>query len=244
MEVAASAGCCRTPATEHKIESTNSMPATICIIGKRFGRLIVIEEAPPKRDSEGDLRRRSICKCDCGQVVEILNASLRVGLTQSCGCLQKEMTMKSAVHHGHARDSGPSSTYRSWTHMNRRCADPNSKCWMSYGGRGIKVCDRWVKFENFLADMGERPIGKSLDRYPDNNGNYEPGNCRWASRKEQSRNMRSNRIATVNGITGCISELCELTGIPASVVFSRIHKGWSDADALTKPCRQARPSLT
>jgi len=213
------------------------MPAKICIIGKRFGRLIVIEDAPSKRDRQGDIRRRSICKCDCGQVLETLNSSLRFGGTQSCGCLQKEMSMKSAVHHGHATDSGQSTTYRSWTHMIERCTNVNSLCWKYYGGRGIKVCARWANFENFLADMGERPSSKSLDRYPNKNGNYEPENCRWATRQEQSRNMRSNRIATVNGITGCISELCELLGVSRDLVFSRIHKGWSDLDALTRPMR-------
>jgi hypothetical protein len=98
------------------------------------------------------------------------------------------------VTHGHARKGKQTGTYLSWKEMKKRCANPNQKYWKNYGGRGIRVCDRWLNsFENFLADMGERPEGTSIDRYPNNDGNYEPGNCRWATRKQQRANRRDSQ---------------------------------------------------
>jgi hypothetical protein len=99
------------------------------------------------------------------------------------------MSIREPRTHGHA-SNGCSPTYHSWTAMKKRCRDPNNKDWKIYGGRGISYCERWERFDNFLADMGERPEGTSLDRFPDKNGNYEPGNCRWATDLEQARNRR------------------------------------------------------
>lgn len=111
-----------------------------------------------------------------------------------------------ATKHSHALNGCKTGTYTSWQAMLERCGNPKFFAYERYGGRGIKVCDRWKSFVNFLADMGERPDGKTLDRYPDNNGNYEPGNCRWATRKEQSQNTSSTKFLTLDGETLSLSE--------------------------------------
>jgi hypothetical protein len=103
-----------------------------------------------------------------------------------------------------------------------------------YGGRGIKVCEQWRDFENFLADMGEQPSGKSLDRI-DNDGDYEPGNCRWATAKQQSRNRGNNRLLAYGGKTRCVTEWAEMTGMGSSVIYGRLSRGWTVKATLTTP---------
>jgi hypothetical protein len=151
----------------------------------RFGRLVVLGQAP--RLSKAI---RWHCKCDCGGSTISQGHSLRHGMAQSCGCLAIECTRQRNTTHGHTG----SETYQTWVSMLQRCENPNTVAYHCYGGRGIKVCERWHEFENFLADMGERPSGKTIDRYPNKDGNYEPGNCRWATPKEQAGNRRSNLI--------------------------------------------------
>lgn len=125
-------------------------------------------------------------------------------------------------------------TYNVWALMLKRCRSQGRPDYARYGGRGITVCERWSRFENFLADMGERPAGKTLDRI-DNHGNYEPGNCRWATASEQCRNTRRNNNLTLNGVTRCATEWAELTGLPVSTIKVRKRHGWPDVDALTAP---------
>ena len=122
-------------------------------------------------------------------------------------------------------------TYKIWFGMKKRCKDESSNRFASYGGRGIRVCERWEVFENFLADMGECPAGMSIDRI-DTNGNYEPSNCRWASAKEQARNRRYNKLLTANGETKPVAEWAEQLGIDQRVIHLRLKRGWTEQQAI------------
>jgi hypothetical protein len=163
------------------------MRATIQEVGNSYGRLAVLEFAGTQSG-----KATFLCKCECGTEKVVAGGNLRSGGTQSCGCRQKT----SRLQHGHTAHSVTTRTYQSWESMKARCSNPNRKEYIHYGGRGITVCERWRNsFENFLADMGERPEGKELDRYPNNDGDYEPGNCKWSTRKEQQNNRREYKKA-------------------------------------------------
>jgi hypothetical protein len=173
-------------------------------------------------------------RCDCGTKVVVDANKAASGHTKSCGCLQKETTAKRNATHGMARTR----TYRAWRAMKSRCQNPNATKFRFYGGRGIEVCERWERFENFLSDMGQCGPGLSLDRI-DPNGNYEPGNCRWATRLTQANNTRSNVNVTLNGDTKTIAEWCALSGLRPFTVYSRINiYGWTPERALTTPPKQ------
>jgi hypothetical protein len=155
--------------------------------GERFHNLVVIKEGPkdPKRQE-----RRYYCRCDCGTTTLVQSGRLRSGNTKSCGCRR--------ITHGHTRgNKNGTRTYHSWRSMQDRCLNSNSDAYANYGGRGITICDRWLGpdgLANFLADLGERPQGLTLDRI-DNEGNYEPGNCQWATWNEQAaKRRRSGRL--------------------------------------------------
>lgn len=148
--------------------------------GNRFGRLFVLGRA-------GSQGRKAtwLCLCDCGVLAIVRYDHLKEGRTVSCGCYGREKRLK----HGH-RSNGQSRTYNSWRAMRDRCSRPSAKNYANYGGRGICVCEDWLNsFDGFLKDMGERPPGMTLDRI-DVHGNYEPGNCRWATPEEQEANKR------------------------------------------------------
>ena len=151
----------------------------VVVRGERYSRLIVLEELPERSGR----KRRYLCICDCGNRIETTGNALRTGHTRSCGCLGR---------HGHARLGNWSPTYQTWVSMLNRVRNPNAVTWRYYGGRGIEVCKRWQSFEAFLADMGERPEGTTLDRV-DPDGNYELANCRWATAKQQANNRRRRR---------------------------------------------------
>lgn len=195
------------------------------LTGQRFGRLIALERV----DAPGESRWN--CRCDCGGEKTVLAYNLRIGATQSCGCLHRERIRAANTTHGHTTGGKSSRTYRSWRHMRERCTNPKDQDYPNYGGRGIAVCERWKTFENFLADMGETPVGRSIDRI-DVNGDYEPGNCRWATNREQSLNTRSNRILTVNGQSRPMVEWAELMGLSPATILKRLKRGWSIEEAV------------
>jgi hypothetical protein len=160
----------------------------INLADQRFGRWLVLERAPD--DANGC--SSWLCRCNCGVKRTIRSNQLRDGRSQSCGCLHHEMMkgLQRRLTHGHSVNRRSNRTHESWVDMRARCSNPNKRFFKHYGGRGITVCERWLNsFENFLADMGERPPGLTIDRI-DYNGNYEPGNCRWGTAEQQGRGRR------------------------------------------------------
>jgi len=183
------------------------------LCGQKFGRWTVKEEAESYLRNTGSTIRRLLCKCDCGTERVVLACDLRSGKSKSCGCWQID---NPNLKHGHARRKRVTGTYQSWVTMVSRCTNPNTQNYKYYGGRGIAVCERWLGedgFNNFLADIGEKPKGLSLER-ENNNGNYEPGNCKWATKEEQANNQRSNvKIWTGEGYV-TMSQFARVHGIP------------------------------
>jgi hypothetical protein len=192
------------------------------MIGEKFGRLTVVADA-----KHGYWH----CRCECGKETAPNATHLRSGRVKSCGCWREARK----ITHGMSRTP----TYDSWRAMIKRCDDPKSDQYANYGGRGIKVCERWRKFENFYSDMGEKPEGKSLDRHPDYNGNYEPGNCRWATQTQQIRNKRNTTRVTYEGEELPLAELCERKGMKLRKVRHRLALGMSIERAL-QPIRHNR----
>lgn len=202
----------------------------IDLSGQRFGRLLV------KAWAEGR-DKKWICVCDCGRQVDVRGAALRIGKTKSCGCLKAE---KMAAGLGARHKMCETPTYSSWDSMIGRCMRPNDPTFGRYGGAGITVCQRWTVFDNFFADMGERPAGTSLDRI-DPNGDYEPQNCRWASAKTQANNRRNNRKIAYDGQQVTIRQLSDLTGTDYQLLRERILKrGWDVKRAVTTERRKAK----
>jgi hypothetical protein len=194
--------------------------------GMKFGRLSVVEYA-----GRQGKQSRWKCSCDCGEIKTVQGNNLSAGHTKSCGCFNKEMTLKAHTKHG---DSG-SPEHSAWRMMIHRCQNPANNQYPNYGGRGINVCDRWQSYEEFLKDMGRRPTPvHSIDRI-DNSAGYSPVNCRWATKKEQSRNTRSNRLVTHNAVTRCLTEWAELSGLNVNTLRSRLRLGWTFERAITTP---------
>lgn len=168
-------------------------------------------------------QRRWLCGCDCGGYCIAKAGELRAGMYRSCGCEKRAVLGRSTTKHGGAGTK----IHGIWKAMKQRCENPKNPRWHSYGGRGIAVCERWQKFENFLADMGERPEGKTLDRR-DNDKGYSPDNCRWATREEQNSNLSSNRWIEWNGIRDTLSGWARRCQCDPSTVSERLAKHGPD----------------
>lgn len=166
--------------------------------GDRFGRLVAMSGEMTPRDAKGNRKSHWLCKCDCGNESKVVTNNLKNGHTRSCGCLVGDTTREMRFVHGMSKRAERAAEYGVWSGINTRCFNKNSHSFHHYGGRGITVCDRWRNsFTAFLEDMGPRPSPQhSIDRWPNNDGNYEPGNCRWATRVEQVRNRRVSVILT------------------------------------------------
>ncbi len=195
----------------------------IDLTGRRFGRLEVIER-------RGCLKGMAtwLCKCDCGIDKLVASYYLLNGKTRSCGCLANEHENKFGSHRATHRMTR-SKIYRTWASMLSRCNNRNVPGYKNYGARGIKVCDRWLSFDNFYADMGNAPKDMTLDRI-DNDGGYSPENCRWATRSEQSRNRRiakNAKILVIDGKKRLVIDVAAEYGINRSTLRSRISRGWT-----------------
>ena len=223
---------------------TNTKPSTgqsrgyrmgrpIDISGERFGKLRVLDRADSAAD--GTLRWR--CICDCGQERTIHGTALRAGRHKSCGCSSPRFKPGQGSSHGASR----SNLYAIWRGMLTRCSPKCSPRSIGrYYGRGIRVCSRWLTFENFRADMGERPSPEhSIDRI-DGNGNYEPGNCRWATKAEQANNSSWNHVVHCRGKAQTVSQWAAEIGVKPNTLIYRLRRGISPDEALQKTYVQAR----
>lgn len=196
------------------------------LIGLRCGRLVIVAI-----NGVVNRRMRVTARCDCGKQIDVLAQSLKSGNTKSCGCFKLDSIRKRQTTHGMSH----SPEFWVWVAMNERCSNKKNRQYRRYGGRGISVCHRWKKsFSHFIADMGRRPSAKhELDRFPDNDGNYEPGNCRWATRKQQTRNTSRNRFVTVSGKRMCVRDAADHLGLNAGTIYVRIHRGRSPQEAIS-----------
>jgi len=190
------------------------------LIGQKFGRLTVIGRSEDKSS-----RPYWDCVCECSNTCVIRGQRLVSGVTSSCGCKRREEKLT----HGMSQTSA----YYRWYNMINRCTKPEIESYKNYGGRGIKVCSRWRSFEKFHSDMGDPPTSDHTLERIDNDKDYFPENCRWATRKEQARNRRTNRTITLGSQTKCLSDWSEDLGVSLSTIEKRINRGWSGAEIIT-----------
>jgi hypothetical protein len=195
--------------------------------GQKFGKLTVVKRAT-FNNSEGKPMWDCVCDCNPNEHIFCYGSNLKTGKIVSCGCQKIENCKSRSTH-----NMSQTTTYKIWKSMKRRCHNPQATNYKDYGARGIAVCDRWFNsFENFLADMGERPSKEYSIERKDGNKNYEPDNCIWATSTEQNRNKKNNFNLTLNGETKCVAEWAEITGLDRNTIVKRKKHGQSDEEAL------------
>lgn len=197
------------------------------LTGRKYGRWTVIRKA-----ESTDGRSWFFCQCECGTERNVRGQRLINGGSQSCGCGQKEAVKKCKQRHGESFTK----LHSVWCAIKTRCYNSENPNYKRYGARGIRVCKEWMEsYEEFAKFVGQPPTAQhSLERI-DNNGNYEPGNVRWATKKEQARNRRTNRIVDINGERHCLAEWLEEKGLHKSTFEGRIRRGWNEQDAILEP---------
>lgn len=215
-------------------------------IGDMLGRWLIVGQAPSR--VAGKSQKQFIyfrCRCKCGVEREVIEGSLRSGRSRSCGCLARERSSQVNTIHGAAAGYAMSPEYAVWRAIIARCENPKNKRFSDYGGRGIKIAAEWRRdFRRFLADVGPRPGPEySIDRR-DNDADYAPGNCRWATSRQQMVNRRNTRIIDTARGPRPLAELAKECGVPANTLRARLELGWSLSTAMTTPVRAKAPNGT
>jgi len=196
-------------------------------VGNTYGRLTVLSFSHMNSDKKACF----VCKCSCGNTTIVAGKSLRSGHTVSCGCYKLEVIANSNRSHGDC-SGGKTKEYFTWRGIIGRCEDVNNKNYNLYGGRGIKVCKRWrTSYANFLHDMGRKKPGYTIERI-NQNGDYKPSNCRWATMKEQNNNRRNNHILEHNGERLTVAQWSDKLGVRQITLLMRVRRGWSHSEAI------------
>ena len=217
--------CYQHPARD-QLTCDELMSRTIDLTGQRFGRLVAIRRGQPAPSGH----RQFWCECDCGLVcLLLLGSNLRLGKTQSCGCLRREAIGGLKRSHGQSRTV----EYKTWFKTKERCLNPSDRSFEHYGGRGLM--HGFPTFEDFLAELGPRPSKKHSIERIDNEIGYLPGNVKWGTPKEQNRNKRNSALLTWQGETLCITAWAERLGVRSHTLAARLKRGWSVEDALFVP---------
>jgi hypothetical protein len=214
------------------------MSKFIDLTRQKFGRLEVLKRVENNKQN----KPQWLCQCNCGNKSIVSGGNLKNGSVRSCGCLQKEKVIINNINktiHSHCRNRKSTGFYNSWHQIIQRCTNPNNEAYHNYGGRGIIVCKRWLKFENFLKDMIKRwKPGLQIERRNNNKGYYKK-NCKWATRKQQARNRRDNLYVSYNGENRLFVELYEEHNMPRKIVHNRFYNyGWTIRRALTTPVKK------
>lgn len=191
------------------------------LTGQRFERLVAIRFVETRSEKSYWLWR-----CDCGIEKVIYNQSVKLGRSRSCGCLCRERTSAAKTIHGAWRNGKETGAHLSWRNMIDRCYRPKNPRFDIYGGRGIEVCPAWHDFRAFLKDMGERPLGLTLERLNTNN-DYSPSNCKWSTQKDQQNNRCNNHRLIIDGVSKTVAQWAEVSPISVTTIYARLYAGWS-----------------
>lgn len=202
------------------------------LIGQRYSRLRVVSITR----THGNIY--AVCQCDCGKTTKARPYDLSSGRQKSCGCLRSETTSKLRTKHALA----DTPIYRVWQSMLDRCRRKKCRHYKNYGGRGIRVCKRWLKFENFFADMGVRPSPLHTLERKNNNLGYSKSNCAWVTRKENVRNRRVTKLVEIGGDVKPLARWCEEYGLHYPTINSRLLRGWSGFRSIFTPVKQTKHS--